>query len=288
MIANLDHVVVLVRDIEAATANYKTLMGCEPSWRGGRDDVSTAIFTLANMSLELMAPSGEGEAATRVRSALDERGEGPASIAFAVDDVAAAHHRLLRVGLRPEDIVDGESRDTVSGESMSWKRTRASKSRTHGIGLFFLQRPAPLKHSVVVTPAPVVALDSLVIATPDPDRAAALYCAPLGLRLALDRTVEALGTRFIFASGSHFVVEIIHRVKEGRGDGPDKIWGLSWRVGDVEATRARLMSDRVEVSDIREGRKPGTRVFTVKSGTCGVPTLMIQQGERTEKPSQER
>ncbi len=31
----------------------------------------------------------------------------------------------------------------------------------------------------------------------------------------------------------------------------------------------------VEVSDLRTGRRPGTQVFTVKSHTAGVPTLMI-------------
>ena len=29
-------------------------------------------------------------------------------------------------------------------------------------------------------------------------------------------------------------------------------------------------------SEVRTGRKPGTRVMTVRSGTCGVPTLLVQ------------
>ena len=74
--------------------------------------------------------------------------------------------------------------------------------------------------------------------------------------------------------------EIIHRLKDGRGDGPDKIYGVSWRVADVEATRKRLQEAGLEVSEVREGRKPGTRVFTIRTGTFGVPTIVIQQGER--------
>jgi hypothetical protein len=31
-----------------------------------------------------------------------------------------------------------------------------------------------------------------------------------------------------------------------------------------------------DVSELRDGRKPGTRVFTVRDGSCGVPTLMIE------------
>jgi hypothetical protein len=30
------------------------------------------------------------------------------------------------------------------------------------------------------------------------------------------------------------------------------------------------------VSEVRGGRKPGTRVVSVKDGTCGVPTLLIE------------
>jgi hypothetical protein len=31
-----------------------------------------------------------------------------------------------------------------------------------------------------------------------------------------------------------------------------------------------------DVSEVREGRKPETRVFSVRDGTCGVPTLVLQ------------
>jgi hypothetical protein len=56
----------------------------------------------------------------------------------------------------------------------------------------------------------------------------------------------------------------------------DQLWGLSWRVPDADAARARLLSAGVDVSEVRKGRKPGTRVLSVKDGTCGVPTLLIE------------
>jgi hypothetical protein len=37
-----------------------------------------------------------------------------------------------------------------------------------------------------------------------------------------------------------------------------------------------MAGQKIEVSEIRTGRKPGTRVFTVKDGTLGVPTLVLQ------------
>ena len=280
MITHLDHVVVLTRDLDAAIAGYTTLFGRAPSWRSSHEGAATALFTLHNMSLELMAPEGQGGTAERVRAAIETQGEGLASFAFAVDDISRIHRRLKRLGLVPEDISDGESRDTASGQTISWKRTRAASSATHGIRMFFLQRAAPLVESSINAAAPVDALDHIVVATPDPDRAAALYGARLGLDMKLDRTNPDWGARLMFFRCGDLVVEIMHRLKDGRGDGPDKVWGLSWRIADIAATHARLVQAGVDVSEVRGGRKPGTRVFTVRSGTSGVPTLMIQQGAR--------
>jgi hypothetical protein len=55
---------------------------------------------------------------------------------------------------------------------------------------------------------------------------------------------------------------------------------LSWRVGDIDAARARLMAAGVDVSEVRTGRKPGTRVMSVRSGTCGVQTLLLERTPR--------
>lgn len=280
MITGLDHAVVLVRDIEAGVAGYQTLLGRAPMWRAQSDGAASAVFVLGNTSLELMAPAGEGEAADRVRAALEKQGEGLASLAFEVDDIAKAHHRLTRLGLAPDPISDGASKDHASGRTLTWKRTRASAEFTHGIRLFFLQRDEWLARSPETASAPVDALDHLVIATPDPERTAALYGARLGLDMKLDRTIAALGTRFLFFRTGGLVFEVIHRIKDGRSDGPDKIYGVSWRVADVAATRTRLEQAGLEVSELREGRKPGTQVFTVRTGTFGVPTIVIQQDKR--------
>jgi hypothetical protein len=56
----------------------------------------------------------------------------------------------------------------------------------------------------------------------------------------------------------------------------DRLWGLSWRVPDADAAHARLTAAGVDVSPVRKGRKPGTRVLSIQAGTCGVPTLMLQ------------
>jgi hypothetical protein len=42
------------------------------------------------------------------------------------------------------------------------------------------------------------------------------------------------------------------------------------------------MAGGLDVSEVRTGRRPGTRVMTVKSGTSGVPTLLIEKSAKPE------
>jgi hypothetical protein len=51
IITGLDHVVVLLADIEAGAAAYELLLGRAPSWRSQSDGAETVLFTLDNMTL---------------------------------------------------------------------------------------------------------------------------------------------------------------------------------------------------------------------------------------------
>jgi len=57
MITGLDHVVALVKDIGAAKAAYQTLLGRAPAWQNSGEGADRVLFTLENMTIELMAPS---------------------------------------------------------------------------------------------------------------------------------------------------------------------------------------------------------------------------------------
>jgi catechol 2,3-dioxygenase-like lactoylglutathione lyase family enzyme len=281
MITGLDHIVLLAHDIDAATASYETLLGQRPAWHASGDGVETAIFTLANMSLEIMAPSGDGATAERVRARLAEQGEGLASVCFRVNAIDKFRRRLKRLGLAPEDVAPSGSTNTIDGTTLSWQRTRTAVEATHGVRLFFLDMAAERPPSQATTSAPIVGLDHVVIATEEPERAAALYGARLGLDMTLDLARPDWGARLMFFRCGDLVVEIVHRMKEEKCGDPDKLWGLSWRVADLEAARTRLAAAGLDVSETRTGRRPGTRVFTVRTGALGVPTLVIQPAART-------
>jgi catechol 2,3-dioxygenase-like lactoylglutathione lyase family enzyme len=202
-----------------------------------------------------------------------------ASLCFRTSDIDGMHRRLDRLTLKPEPVAAVESRDDLSGTTLAWKRTRAATSMTRGVRLFFLEREQERPLSVRTAPAAIMAMDHVVIATADPERAAALYGARLGLDMALDRSHPEWGRLMFFRCGD-LVVEVTHRPGKAAETAPDRLRGLCWRVADIEATRARLAAAGIDVSDVRTGRKPGTKVMTVRNGTCGVPTLLVQPSVR--------
>ena len=278
MITGLDHVVILVNDISAGESAYQTLFARAPAWRNTGDGADRVLFTLDNMTLELMSPNGDGAIADRIRTVLAQQGEGLASLCFRARDIVKMHRRLDRLTLKPEPVAEVESRDAISGATLSWKRTRAATDATRGVRLFFLELAKERPLSVRTAPASIAALDHVVISTADPERAAALYGARLGLDMALDRSHPDWGRLMFFRCGD-LIVEVVHRPgKDAAADNAhDKLRGLSWRVADIDATRARLVAAGVDVSEVRTGRKPGTRVLSVQDGTCGIRTLLLER-----------
>jgi catechol 2,3-dioxygenase-like lactoylglutathione lyase family enzyme len=275
VITGLDHVVVLTGDINAASAAYQTLLARAPSWQYGGGGADRVLFTLDNTTIELVAPDGGDDNAQRIRSVLDAQGEGLASICFRTGDIAKMHRRLDRLTLKPEPVADVESRDAVSNDTMSWKRTRTATETTRGVRLFFLELAKERPLSAQTAAGSITAMDHVVVSTSDPERAAALYGARLGLDMALDRSHPDWGRLMFFRSGD-VIVEVTHRPGKSGDTSQDRLSGICWRVADIDATHARLAQAGVDVSEVRTGRKPGTRVMTVRSGTCGVPTLLVQ------------
>jgi catechol 2,3-dioxygenase-like lactoylglutathione lyase family enzyme len=280
VINGLDHVVVLVDDIKAGATAYQTLFARAPAWQSSGDGVERVLFTLDNMTLELMSPRGRSVTADRIRAVLAAQGDGLASICFRTPDIARMHRRLDRLALKPEPIAEAESRDSASGATLSWKRTRAATEATRGVRLFFLELANERPRSAATAEASMTAMDHVVVSTADSERAAALYGARLGLDMALDRSHPDWGRLMFFRCGD-LIVEVVQRPGANLDKAQDKLWGLSWRVTDIDATRARLVSAGVDVSDVRTGRKPGTRVLTVRNGTCGIPTLLVERTARS-------
>ncbi|MEY9122619.1 VOC family protein [Bradyrhizobium yuanmingense] len=279
MITGLDHIVVLVGDIGAAKAAYQTLLARAPAWQNSGEGADRVLFTLDNMTIELMAPHGFSVTADRMRALLGDQEGILASLCFRVADIGKMHRRLERVALRPDTVAEVESSDAATNAVLHWKRTRAATELTRGVRMFFLELADERPKSAATDIASIEGLDHVVVTTEDSERAAALYGARLGLDLALDRSHQDWGQLMFFRCGD-LIVEVVRRPVAGGDAAHDRLWGLSWRVGDIDATRARLIASGLDVSEVRTGRKPGTRIMTVRNGTCGIQTVLLERSPR--------
>jgi catechol 2,3-dioxygenase-like lactoylglutathione lyase family enzyme len=279
MITALDHFVLVCPDLDAAVADYSTLLGLSPAWRAAETGLGSAVFALGNTALELIGPDGAGATADKLRE-MTLSGAALTSLVYRSDDIGGDHHLMTRRGLMPSEVSETTSKDLATGATRSWKRFRIPDEKMAGLKTFILQPDTPLPVAAA-EPGAAMALDHLVINTPNPERAVATYGARLGLRFALDRTAEQWKTRFLFFRLGGLTLEVIHRLGDAHdASANDQIWGLTWETADLAAARARIAAAGLDVSEIRTGRKPGSEVFTVRNGTQGVPTLFIAHTSR--------
>ena len=264
----LDHVIVGVRDLDAAAADYALLLGRAPSWRGehaGRG-VANALFRLENTYLEL----------------LTARDDGPLGFALRTEDGAACARALRERGLGVGDAVAGEGREIATGAVRRWKTVGIPGDAARGILVFGIEHLSspdalPLARATAAADAAISGVDHVVVRSESPDAAIRFDRDQLGLRLALDKSFEQWGARLLFFRVGGVTVEIAAPLPPPPTPGErDSFWGISWRTPDLFATHARLAAAGVDVSEIRPGRRPNTRVFTVRDNPCGVATLVLQ------------
>jgi catechol 2,3-dioxygenase-like lactoylglutathione lyase family enzyme len=278
MLTHFDHITIAARDLNAALDDYQRLLGRHPSWRGEYPDVGLvgAHFTLANSIIELIAPLPDRDEADGLRQWLASRGEGLQAIALRTDDADALRADLRERGLRASLPEEGQARATT-GEVRRYRTVELSPQSTRGLSVFAVERASGDLPGAPDEPAPdaALALDHVVIRSAAPAEAIALYRDGLGIRLALDRDFG--GARMLFFRIGGVTLEV---VEDSQAGGADVFYGAAYRVRDIHAAHARLLASGLGLSDVRSGNKPGTQVFTVRSGTAGVPTLILRDPAR--------
>jgi catechol 2,3-dioxygenase-like lactoylglutathione lyase family enzyme len=274
MIEALNHIAIAVRDLDRAASAYGALLGRRADWREEAAGARHAWFQLANMALDLVQADGAGESGDRVRSQIEAHGEGLWGLAFEVTDLDETRRLLGRRGAAV-----GEAASLLSTDA--WRLAFVDPAATHGVSIALAERTGRFTAKPAADDA-VQALDHVVIHTANPDRAVALYGARLGLDFRLDRSNPQWGSRLMFFRCGASVVEIGSRLGGEASDEPDRLTGLAWRVADPDAAQARLAKAGFDVSEVRAGRKPGTRIFTVRSGVPGAPTVMLSAEPASE------
>ncbi len=119
-----------------------------------------------------------------------------------------------------------------------------------------------------------LSVDHVVLRTSDAEACITLFSDELGVRLALDKTVPEWGGRMLFFRTGKLTLEVIESDKDDSGD--NFFWGLAYQCSDLASVVSDFDARGIAASSIRDGRKPGTLVATLKSHDLGIPTLLIQ------------
>jgi catechol 2,3-dioxygenase-like lactoylglutathione lyase family enzyme len=264
MITGLHHLVFAAADFESALDEATKLFARAPLGVDVKDGVKNAWFALSNVAICVSAPQGEGEAPDRLRGWLENNGAGLCEIVFATADVEKAARLLQRRALT------AQAATIATGPGAASPGLRIAQKETNGVPLT-LAAGAPLRGD-----GPIIsALDHIVLRTPAPERALALYGARLGLDLRLDRSNPAWGARLIFFRCGDSIVEIAHPMKDGVSAAPDVFGGVSWRTEHIEDAHSYYSAQGRSVSEQRIGRRDGTHVFTLRNGNLGAPTIFL-------------
>ena len=277
MISTLDHLIIAVKDLDQAEKNYKKILGTNPVWRGRHKSLGTAnsIFNFKNTYLELLTSDGEGLGAELVKNLIQENGEGLAGIVFGVDDMLQTVQQLKQEGYQISDPAEGEGSDDETNKVRKWENLFLPPELTRGLFSFIIQhRDGELPSYKEYAKDSINKLDHVVINTNNADSFIEIYRDVFKIRLALDKTIEHWNSRMLFFRLNKTTIEVVERSNNEKPK--DTLWGLAWEVESIEDTHKRLVSEGVEVSDIKAGLKENTLVATVKSHTHNVPTLIIQ------------
>lgn len=276
MLSAFHSAVLAVADFSAAVNHYASLLGRPPTLvaRTG-EGREVARFALDNMMLELRAGAGtEGLSSIRLGTvALDEATQKLRE--RGVEHGPACEEKLV--------VLDAAAKGPAAAHAIATERSvEIDPVSSRGIGLFLIEAgEAPPRFEDAAKgldePAGIRALDHVVVFSAAIDRTRAFYEEALGIRLALDKTFEKRGVRLLFFRLGGTTIEIGGRLEAPEDpEAQDRFGGLAWQVNDIEAIQARLQGEGFDVSKVRDGHKPGTRVCTVRDRTHGVPTLLIE------------
>ncbi len=252
-ISGLEHLRIGVADLDVAISDYRALLGTEPVRVKKNSDNTYALFAAGNVRVVL----------ERSQGAL-----GLTGACFRVPEIDSMRRRLDRLGFAVESATEIPTDEGAQVEGLALDPEAA-----RGLSFTFVA------HDPDEQAAPasgVTGLDHMVIATGDGDKTGFLLGAQLGLDLRMDLSNEAWDARLMFFRCGDLIVEVFQRLSEPTDPLSDHFYGLSWRVANADEARERLALEGFDVSEVRKGRKPGTRVLTVRNRTADVPTLLVE------------
>lgn len=296
MLDSFHSVVVDVPDFETGVDDYARLLGRAP-FRIERSRVRgdrSALFPLAHGRLEIRSPEAAGAqarrsglAGLRLGLSASEGAPGPGRLDRDSLDEGALNDRLAGYGL-PIAEHGVELAEAIEGGGLRrslWARLAPQASRALAVELVVedptFEAEIRVARNAEVPDDGIRALDHVVVLSGDVEATRDFYGGLLGIRLALDRSFEQRGVRLLFFRQGGVTIEVGGRLgAEPESKGRDRFGGLAWQVAAIDAIRSRLLREDFDVSEVRDGHKPGTRVCTVRSRVHDVPTLLIEPAQQ--------
>jgi len=253
----IDHVRVGTQRLQHDAESLTELFGFPPLSVGNSHGQASFLFHTANVVVYLQASETTGLQ----------------TLCFSVDNLARMKRRLQRLGI---ELSEETCADPLAQLGESTEIITVKPDSVRGLGLAFAAPRNNLSVTRQITdPAQVSGLDHIVVRSGDAQGSAFLLGAQLGLDMRMDRSNPDWGARLMFFRCGDLIVEVFQSLDESDRTSTDYLYGLSWRVGDTDAAWTRLAEAGRNLSEVRKGRKPGTRVFTSREGNAEVPTLLI-------------
>tara|TARA_B110000503_G_C7112742_1_gene398907 strand:+ start:405 stop:1184 length:780 start_codon:yes stop_codon:yes gene_type:complete len=253
LINAIDQVLIKTVGFVAACESYAAILDTEPFFETSPGNPRAAVFLTTNITVKLIESDSD---------------PGLAGLIFQCADRDAIKRRLQRVGLDNTDM-------PIDRSAAAHAFILLSPEKTRGLTIGITQGATAIPPDPGTPISSQLALDHIVIATDQPEHIGFLLSAQLGLDLRMDLSNEQWNSRLLFFRCGDAIVEVYSAINKNDRKESDHFFGLTWRVTDIAATHKRLQKCGFEASEIRKGRKPGTAVFTLKTGTEHVPTLFL-------------
>ena len=235
----LDHVVLAVADLDAATGVYAKLLARMPSWRGEHPALGTrnTLFRLENGYLELLAPApAGGPLAELITASLRGREERAFALALGVRDLDAAVALLRARGVEVGDAAPGLGRDLTSGRERTWRSAFVDPTSVRGVRLLLIEHTSPadaLPPSAVTDDvASADAIDHVVLFTEDLEASLELWTGRFALAVRWRQDFPARGTRNAGLALGGTILELITRSDRAPAGRDDVFWGVAYRTAD--------------------------------------------------------
>jgi methylmalonyl-CoA epimerase len=116
MLSKIDHIAVVVRDLEKAVKSYAGMFGFKvvESLAPPSDDFTSVMMQMGDIRVELFQPQKEGTSFSRF---LEEKGGGLHHISFVTDDI---EKEIMNLEAQGRQLVDNKPQQLPNGDRIAF------------------------------------------------------------------------------------------------------------------------------------------------------------------------